>query len=606
MGIGFRGSSCLPCRQTKRKCNHELPCLSCKKAGREDLCLKYPPSRAHKTSGKITFSAKFRATKLIPSKGTPIADQSSQCCFADLSLTQTLQSLKTLQPINFDLLQVLYHLPTRHQTDGLVDNFFTYFGHMYITVHPQWFYNYYDSFWNDSLLKTDPFFASLVFAILCVSTQEISEARCKYLSLDVQSTHRSSSDYYRCFIRCLHIGNYKDNHSIVSLMSLSVIQSYLYSTKMMKPLLQFLPDRMKIAKGLKLHLVGEEFSFIAEQSRRVWWDIVTCDGYQAICQYIKPLIDQKLYDLPLPTNCNDIEMDFKENRIHSRSSTEITEVSGNIIQIKFLKLCRKLWHDHGSYYNDPAVVISLDKEINMFIENENYFKLIKKFLANLSPNKKAEYFSSYHITWTCIQTQRIRMHRAFLNPPIKYSLDACMDAGSSILSVYHQFRLLDWSIFKEWMLIQAHNLFSAAIAQVIFMIVEKPPTSDQLRNDAKTVLRDLQLIRFSKIETEVVKEGILVLHKLLELDDALQSISSESSSLMEAIPILAQKIRDIFGGNIQPDNYMNRLSINFLIKQLESVPETDLPKFSPRANDWLVQHPWETWTINDWLTKVKD
>ncbi|ETS88143.1 hypothetical protein PFICI_01971 [Pestalotiopsis fici W106-1] len=66
---GRNSRSCLPCRERKVKCDHELPCGTCTKRGHADLC-SYPSSEQSNGTSRTSNSARWSRSR----RSTPIAE----------------------------------------------------------------------------------------------------------------------------------------------------------------------------------------------------------------------------------------------------------------------------------------------------------------------------------------------------------------------------------------------------------------------------------------------------------------------------------------------------------------------------------------------------
>jgi hypothetical protein len=62
--------SCLPCRERKVKCNHQLPCSTCSRRGHPDLC-SYPVSRTRRSAVTLSSTRSSRSRQANQATSIP-------------------------------------------------------------------------------------------------------------------------------------------------------------------------------------------------------------------------------------------------------------------------------------------------------------------------------------------------------------------------------------------------------------------------------------------------------------------------------------------------------------------------------------------------------
>ncbi|CDK29738.1 unnamed protein product [Kuraishia capsulata CBS 1993] len=656
-----KGSCCLPCRIYKRKCDHGLPCGPCVRTKRESMCRKNPstlavfqnttrptifpklprpakPSQPSDIVAEVNSEANYAShplsveedigpkplfsgvqnqppTSIVSSRSSvkvsTLFEQQIYNSVRHLPMSVLTRKVQSVDSTKIKLLDLVQSLPEKAQADILVDNYFKLFAHMYCSVNPPWFYTCYSRLWQCSLEDLDIRILGLVYAVMSVSCLELIPQKCEQMNMEPLFVRDLSDDFAKCSTQALKVSDFEKNADIISIMTISVLQSYFHSNKDPVSLNYYLRKSIAVAFELELHKEYQGTSaFQREVRHRLWWDIVSCDNYQTFCLNRAPIIRFDRYEIPFPVNCND--KDITEDSVLERPMDEYTHTSYLIYSLKLFKICANLRNSEGELSPNADQVIAVDRELCELLNSLPwYFRLTKD---SEIPYTSPEYYDHpylFHMFWTCVQTQRFRMHRSFLYPRIDYCYKVCLEASSNVLDVYTALRKIYISEKKDGLVIQGHNLFSASLAQVVFMLVENPPNSDQIRKDVEMAIADLDFFCTQGIRSKVVKEGAIILKELL----ALCSITYLGSSVAEpdvenSTSLLTKRIGYIFGGESAAEMYLHRLSIGYIVNN-ESFNENNQQTLSTQGwsstrfentagEEFFTKESWETWDLGDW------
>lgn len=323
--------------------------------------------------------------------------------------------------------------------------------------------------------------------------------------------------------------------TLQALQAFSLAQLYLYATNQIDFLNIMLAIAIRQAQSLGLHMDAKGKNELeTELRRRIWWDIAGCDTFQALCLGRPTMI--RSYDsiVPFPKNCHEEDMlvgqvdykdeaenenDQKVDEIINRPEDEPTVMSFQIFRHKCMKILNKLCPDVNNTQPKYELVMEIDEEFCAYIRDLPWFfkprnppsialypssgcqETVADEVAREDPNipensssnddsRYTELLSrmpylgfQHHMLHTCNCMHRVRIHQPFLHPPICYSWSACFSAVKSMFSVYRNLKHVVGGVNGNMYFIpQIHQSFSAAVAQGMFLLVEKPG----LRNAKKS------------------------------------------------------------------------------------------------------------------------
>lgn len=287
------------------------------------------------------------------------------------------------------------------------------------------------------------------------------------------------------------------------------------------------------------------------------------DRFQSICLSRPPLIQARLSKVPIPLNCNDI--DITETTIHPRPMDQPTQMSQNVFRARVFKVFNKLYVDDGAHVLSYDFVKSIDAEISAVIDDFPWYFKIENGVANsinLPPD--LDFVSwQFHILYTCICTQRMRMYRAFLHPRVGDSWIQCVNAAEESFTVYRSIRDREGAEFtkSQKFLAQAYQIFSVAVAIAALLIVEGSVSSSSLRGEIEMAILDLGALNTRDLTISLASEGVKVLTRMLIIHDQRGASSPEESEE------LVSGISTVFGGKQSARSYLRRCNVRQLLNQ---------------------------------------
>lgn len=328
-----RTLNCLPCRQFKLKCNRQVPCESCIRHSRSELCLRNPPPQASSWSPKARTSRGLANTVAPrrPNVSTNSPDQLPPP--QDLEWSTGLDRLNTTnnavlgqhshyvqeeQPTrqtSFFLpelcaglvvkddaaariwtQQMLEPLPTQSQCDVLVSFYTQHIDWVYAVVNLQTFRQEYNLFWL-SPNKTTLAWLGLLYAIVSVSSIYIPKEVFRILEFEVSNLEMAEV-LYMASRQCLFASGCESNPTTTQIQSFIITQLYWHAKNDAETLYSFvslpclpcnalrtnpascLGQTICAAQLLQLDRESED-----EWRRRLWWEVCVADVYA--CHYLR-------------------------------------------------------------------------------------------------------------------------------------------------------------------------------------------------------------------------------------------------------------------------------------------------------------------------------
>ncbi|KAL1836784.1 hypothetical protein VTK73DRAFT_4928 [Phialemonium thermophilum] len=216
--------------------------------------LAHPPPAGHVSS-------------LLPAAtGSPVAIS------ADLSLLD--------DPQAFWRRCLLGVLPTRRQSDLLVDYFFEQFNWFYQAVHAPSFRAQYERFWSLSAADVDLTWLALLFVMLCLSSLYAPAQFAEAAGLDAGELSLLSKRYYAASRQALLAGGYDSKPTLTQIQVFVNTQLYWYGMKNIEALNSHLAMAVRNAQAMGLDKESPPSitdCLEREMRHRLWWDLVSSD-----------------------------------------------------------------------------------------------------------------------------------------------------------------------------------------------------------------------------------------------------------------------------------------------------------------------------------------
>lgn len=240
---------------------------------------------------------------------------------------------------------------------------------------------------------------------------------------------------------------------------------------------------------------------------------------------------------------------------------EPTDASANILRAKVFIVFRKLFVNDSELLSSYDYVQSIDNELeDMIADFPWYFQT--EPCQRLLPHRETIVWQ-YHMVHSLLCMQRIRMHRPFLQQETGASWDVCAKTARDVLSVYKILRTPDIERLRrsQKFYVQAYQIFSAAVAQAAFLLVERSFPVETIRNDIEMVISDLSLGGLGGVSVSTMADGKKILMTMLDMCDRRrrrESLEPES---------LVPEISAVFGGEQTTRKYLTRCDIGYVLNR---------------------------------------
>lgn len=498
-----------------------------------------------------------------------------------------------LPTVDARVMLLLRGLPSRAQCDILCQNYIYVYGKMFCAVLPSWFEEISDKMWQSPMIEVDVNTLALTYAMMAASGSEVHPQIIASVGLDLEVARDSCHDWARNSRKALEIARTSGTASMTSIAAFKVLESYFHSDKNHVSLNYELCQALDLARKLKLFYDDPEETNmkIRETKRRLWMGLVSSDIFQALS------LNRPFYTTDAEvaashiTNCN--VDDISHDKIIVRPRDECTDVAPFLFTTQFLILCRPLKTSKGRTTTNVETVISVDRSIVEYVDQLPwYLKIGEDGTLPIVPERFTHHYYVFHIMWSCIHTQRLRMHRNFLFPRNEYCYQACLSSVTNVLKVYQASRIAGEKFLPTPHLMAIHyNVFSAAIAQMFFVLVEYPRNHEEIVDNVRFAYNDLKKLKekFS-LRGKLINAAVPIIERLLELyDQGKDQVRPDSiEDLQNYKSDLAANVAYIFGGTHVTEKYLDRLSIKYLVDDVKSVTTpTDISNVGPfTAKDW--------------------
>lgn len=267
-----RALSCLPCRRHKLKCDRHVPCHSCTRYRREDLCRKHPaPSSVLESS---SFLPKPNAASMPPAHPSPpvhispyaetsttsylppvSSSNSTTSTSATTTSTTTTTTTTTLagtsvlsgslpflvsagQPpvrqaevATFWKVQLTSFLPAQHHCDYLVQYYLDHLNWVHHPLHAPSFRAAYAAFWNTNVEDVSLLWLALLFTVLSCSAIYLPFHTARTAGLDPATIRLRAHQWHSASRQALDAGNYESRPSLIQIETFLATQLYWLATK---------------------------------------------------------------------------------------------------------------------------------------------------------------------------------------------------------------------------------------------------------------------------------------------------------------------------------------------------------------------------------------
>ncbi|EFR00487.1 hypothetical protein MGYG_03489 [Nannizzia gypsea CBS 118893] len=484
--------------------------------------------------------------------------------------------------------QLVSMLPLRHQCDLIVNYYINELNYVYHSVHAPSFREDYAAFWNKDIKDTDIIWLSFLYSILSTSAVFIPFPDVKAVGLDPDTIRKKAHLWHWASRQALSAGHYESRPCLTQLETFLVTQLYWLSTKNVEALNSALGQAVRNGQALNLDRDVSGYSPLeTEKRRRIWWELFCCDTFQSMCMSRTPLIHCPAPKIPLPANCNDV--DITDSFTEGRPIDEPTETSASILRAEVFLIMRKLFDSGFEYLSSYEYVRSVDTELANLTRNFPwYFQLDENGECANLPEHQDYIVWQFHLLHSCICMQRIRMNRPFIHTRAGDSWAVCAKAANEVLAVYQSMRNPDVEEFRKShkLSVQSYQIFSAAVALAGFLLVERSFPADNIRPLIEMVISDLELCTE---DASIAVNGRNTLIKMLDMYDRRQQREPvEAESLVPEISV-------VFGGEQTTRKYLKRCEIGYVLNEDgHATPSSANPRASvttPNANTYGTNTP---------------
>ncbi|KAK5055422.1 hypothetical protein LTR84_013172 [Exophiala bonariae] len=634
--------SCLPCRQHKLRCDRQIPCGTCSRYRREDVCRLHPAPPKGKSrrvaaqhvgssavSGTEPFpqshtveTAPFQATNNAQASRAP--EQRSEQLVGHVHMKSAVQAINStlatqtgsvlshgqdpigpsdpivLFPQILPLLQLpsadvdtctllstvdtisqklrwktllVNLLPSRTQSDILFSYFVEHINWIFHTVHIPSFRKEYAQLWDGRVEDIDLIWLSLLFSIISLAALYVPVNAVEFVGLQGDTIRQQADLWHHASLQALQAGNYESKPNLTQLQTFSVTQLYWYATNNIEILNSRMAQAIRHAQMIGLDKDTVTSRNVEDEMRhRLWWDLVDSDTFQSICLERPPLIQVRFTNVPLPLNCNDI--DIGSNFVHPKSMEEPTSMSLNIQRARIFQIINKVLVSDPLQFKSFNAISELDRQLLDIMEKLPwYFQLEADGRGKQFPASYDFLSWQHHILRTCVSTQRIRMYRPFLADRTNTAWTNCLVAVEDAMAVYRTLRENKSVGMRQKFFPQAYQVFSVAVTMVTMLLVERSmPHFTRFKRDIEAMTADLGLVDEQACPVPVAVNGRKVLLKMLALLE--QGCSPEDAEG------LVPNISSVIGGENTTRAYLGRRGLQ---ESPSQVPLSDVtPQHQPR------------------------
>jgi hypothetical protein len=278
------------------------------------------------------------------------------------------------------------------------------------------------------------------------------------------------------------------------------------------------------------------------------------------CLGLQPFIRAYESPVPIPLNCNDIDM--TPHSFRSRPIEEPTETSLNVIRIQFVKIISRIYTESGSKELTFDLVVSVDSEVLALLDQFPWYFQPNRMDSVMKLPKEFNFISwQSHLLHTFIHVQRLKMYKPFLQTARGPALEMSIGAAESALAVYRSLKRNHSNFSPFTMKAAAHSwqICSTAITLGIFILVERPERLQNVCDDIELVISDLEALQATGFKIPCIVEGSKIIRKILDMYE------SNGNDVMMEPTSLVPEVYTLTGGRTTTQKYLERCAIGFII-----------------------------------------
>lgn len=471
-------------------------------------------------------------------------------------------------------LVLLRLLPTKEHCKIYVDYYFEHVDYIYHPLHNMTFLREFDEFWAQSVDKVDMPWLAILFMVISLSALHLPKTLAKELNIEDSMNH-ASAIWFKASRKALDAAQYEEKPTFRQLQVFSLMQLYLYATNQIELLNSLLSQAVRHAQYLGLHAdVQGKNPLETELRRRIWWDICGCDTFQSLCLGRPTLVRSYYSTVPFPKNCH--EEDMSEAGVVESPLHVPTIMSFQIERHRVMKILNRLCPNTNNDTPSYQEVLFTDREFCEYAQNLPWFfqSIVDEARYSALLSKMPYIGFQHHVLHTCNCMHRVRIHQPFLHPRIPTSWAACYSSVKPMFLVYRRLRGFFGGVSGSYSFIpQIHQSFSAAVAQGLFLLVEKPTGSDfgDIYNDVEMFIKDLNLLfQTFFVDIPILTSGMNAIRQIREAvsADGFKQRREPSSTIVSGV-------YSVFGGRKNTEKYLSRCAIDFLVNDDRQEPQHD-------------------------------
>ena len=246
--------------------------------------------------------------------------------------------------------------------------------------------------------------------------------------------------------------------------------------------------------------------------------------------------------VPIPLNCNDVEMD-KVTGLRPRPEDQPTQFSIRMWAAKICKLFNRLFIDDGNRLSSFDHVKQVDDDLLILLEKLPWYC---KARDGEYPDLPAgfEYIRwQHHTLHAYVCTQRIRMFRAFINVRAVDVWTTCIQCAENCLSVSRHMRKVWGEDFRRSPKFAVLGWQIAAVAASIaaFVIVETGESNEMLTKDLEMAITDLEALDSKAVSVPITS------HVREALQNASTSHTQQGSSTSTHLNEFVSPVHSVVG-----------------------------------------------------------
>lgn len=511
--------------------------------------------------------------------------------------------------LNWSLV-LLRALPSKEHCKVYADYYFEFVDYVYHPLHNATFRQELDEFWLKKPNEIDVIWLSILFMVISLSALHLPNDIAKKLNgKDSVFNHsESSAQWFRASRQALQAGRYDEKPRFEQLQTFSLTQSYLYATNQIELLNSLLSQAVRHCHALGLHSDTRGADCLdTELRRRIWWDVCGCDTLQSLCMGRPVLINSYSSVVPFPCNCN--EEDMSADDIKHRPRDEPTIMSFHIERNLIMKILNQLYTRVDGRQASYDKVMAADQELRDYVHTMPwFFKLgpdgaFANGLGDKIPKRLDCINFQANMLHTYLCMHRVRIHQPFLQQKSLPSSEICLVSVKNMFTVYNQLRQKFGSVTSHPNFIsQAHQAFSGAVAQSMFLLVENTTKADTelLTRDIDMFVDDLvTLVNTHSLRIPILTDGIKTIARIKEIITNPDTAAEKSFNVISGV-------YSVFGGKAVTEKYLRRCKIDFLVNSSDVVtkpkkltkcgniapaspePETVVPSRGPHGLGYLA------------------